>query len=152
MKKDGRLSGVLHIILHLAEAEGPMTSGRLAQAMKTNPVVVRRVMASLRERDFVASEKGHGGGWRLSCDLKTTSLRDVYDALGAPDCIALAHRDETPTCLVEQVVNAALSDAFEAAERLLLKRFEDISLANLSADFHTRFTTDKRRKGQMLHD
>lgn len=137
MKKDGRLSGVLHIILHLAQAAKPVTSERLAVAMKTNPVVVRRTLSDLRDRGIVSSEKGHGGGWQICCNLKTTSLLTVYDALGAPDCIALTHRDETSTCLVEQAVNTALSDAFEEAEKLLLTRLGQITLADLSANFHS---------------
>ncbi|WOF72728.1 Rrf2 family transcriptional regulator [Parvibaculaceae bacterium PLY_AMNH_Bact1] len=152
MKKDGRLSGILHIILHLAEAKEPVTSERLARTMNTNPVVVRRVMASLRGRGFVASTKGHGGGWRLSCDLEATSLRDIYDALGAPDCIALTHRNEAPSCLVEQTVNAALGDAFAEAEALLLRHFEHTTLAELSADFHTRFTALQNRKKETSLD
>ena len=62
MKRDSKLSGVLHALLHMAEMEGPVTSESLAMAMQTHPVVVRRVMAGLREAGFVSSAKGHGGG------------------------------------------------------------------------------------------
>ena len=66
MKRDSRLSGVLHVLLHMAEHEGPMTSETLANAMQTNPVVIRRAMSGLREACYVRSEKGHGGGWTLA--------------------------------------------------------------------------------------
>ena len=49
MKRDSRLSTVLHALLHMAEMDGPATSESLAQAMQTNPVVVRRLMAGLEE-------------------------------------------------------------------------------------------------------
>lgn len=49
----------------------------------------------------------------------------------------MGHRREEPTCLVEQAVNAALADAFRDAEALLLSRLGDVTLARLSADFHT---------------
>lgn len=62
MRRDGRLSGVLHVHLHMAEANGPVTSERLAMMMGINPVVVRRTMAGLRDLSLVASGKGHGGG------------------------------------------------------------------------------------------
>ena len=138
MKRDSRLSGVLHVLLHMAEHEGPMTSETLAKAMQTNPVVIRRVMAGLREAGYVRSEKGHGGGWTLACDLGAVTLRDVYNALGHPALLSIGNRTESPGCLVEQAVNAALSDAFREAEALLLARFETVTLAALSADFHTR--------------
>lgn len=36
-------SGVLHILLHMAELEEPVTSEDLSKMMDTNPVVVRRL-------------------------------------------------------------------------------------------------------------
>ncbi|MFL5542965.1 MAG: Rrf2 family transcriptional regulator [Longimicrobiaceae bacterium] len=141
MKRDSRLSGVLHVLLHMAEQRGPVTSEVLARAMDTNPVVIRRIMAGLRDQGYVRSEKGHGGGWTLACDLSRVTLRDVYTALGCPSLLAMGNRTEAPGCLVEQAVNAALDQAFHDAEALLLARFGEVTLAMLSADFHDRLVT-----------
>ncbi|ATY31112.1 Rrf2 family transcriptional regulator [Sphingomonas psychrotolerans] len=138
MRRDSRLSGVLHVLLHMAEQPGPATSETLARAMGTNPVVIRRIMAGLRDQGFVRSEKGHGGGWTVACDFEQVTLRDIYDALGKPELLAMGNRTEAPGCLVEQAVNAALGEAFDKAEALLLSEFGQITLAALSADFHTR--------------
>ncbi len=138
MKRDSRLSGVLHVLLHIAEVDGPVTSEAMANAMQTNPVVIRRIMAGLRDAGFVRSEKGHGGGWTIARDLAAITLRDIYDALGTPAVFAMGHRTKAPSCLVEQAVNAALNSAFEDAEALLLDRFGGVTLAQLSADFHAR--------------
>ncbi|GJE62619.1 Rrf2 family transcriptional regulator [Methylobacterium trifolii] len=138
MRRDSRLSGVLHVLLHMAEFDGSVTSERLAALMNTNPVVVRRLMGGLRDLGLVASEKGHGGGWTLVCDLDRVTLYDVYVALGSPGIFAMGHRSEEPACLVEKAVNGALGSAFEDAERLLLARFSDVTLGHLSADFHAR--------------
>jgi DNA-binding IscR family transcriptional regulator len=124
----------------MAEQSGPQTSETLARAMDTNPVVIRRIMAGLREHGLVHSEKGHGGGWTIACDLKTVTMRDIYDALGRPEVLAMGNRADAPGCLVEQAVNAALGQAFDDAETLLLRRFGEITLAQLSADFHARLT------------
>jgi DNA-binding IscR family transcriptional regulator len=136
MKRDSRLSGVLHVLLHMAELDRPATSEMLAKAMQTNPVVIRRIMAGLRERGYVRSEKGHGGGWTLACDLSRLTLRDVYKALGEPSLLAIGNRTESSGCLVEQAVNAALGQAFDEAEATLMSRFGAVTLAELSADFH----------------
>jgi DNA-binding IscR family transcriptional regulator len=138
MRRDSRLSGVLHVLLHLAEHEGPQTSEMLAKPMGTNPVVIRRIMAGLRDQGYVQSEKGHGGGWTLACDLSKVTLRDIYTALGSPSVLAIGNRTETPGCLVEQAVNAALGPAFHDAEALLLARLGEVTLAMLSADVHER--------------
>lgn len=134
MKRDSRLSGVLHVLLHMAESREPLTSEALARAMQTNPVVIRRIMAGLRQRGFVRSEKGHGGGWTLSCDLSQVTLLDIYEALGRPSLLAIGNRTESPGCLVERAVNAALDPAFQAAEALLLSRLGEVTLAMLGAD------------------
>lgn len=138
MKRDSRLSGVLHVLLHMAEAAGPVTSEVLATAMQTNPVIIRRIMAGLRDAGFVRSGKGHGGGWTIAKRLESISLRDVYTALGSPGLFALGNRSEEPDCLVEQAVNASLNQAFREAEALLLVHFGAVTLAELSADFHAR--------------
>ena len=140
MKRDSKLSGVLHALLHMAVMEGPVTSDTLAMAMQTNPVVVRRVMAGLREAGFVSSAKGHGGGWVLSCPLDAVTLGDIHQAVGSPALLAIGNRTESPGCIVEQAVNAALDDACREAEALLLERFNSITLADLSRDFHRRMT------------
>tara|TARA_R110000868_G_scaffold41729_4_gene142131 strand:+ start:2604 stop:3020 length:417 start_codon:yes stop_codon:yes gene_type:complete len=137
----------------MAEHEEPSTSETLARAMQTNPVVIRRILSGLRERGFVRSEKGHGGGWVLARDLGTITLRDVYDAIGAPTLIAIGNRTETPDCLVEQAVNAALADSFQQAEEMLLARFGDITLKMLHADFHARFARlSTKHKREHAHE
>jgi DNA-binding IscR family transcriptional regulator len=133
MKRDSRLSGVLHVLLHMAAHEEPVTSETLAGAMRTNPVVIRRILAGLREHGYVRSEKGHGGGWSLACDLASVSLRDIHAALGSPPLLALGNRTEAPGCAVEQAVNAVLGESLAAAEALLLARFGEVTLASLSA-------------------
>lgn len=133
----------------MAEHRGPVTSEVLAKAMHTNPVVLRRVMAGLRDQGFVRSEKGHGGGWTLACDLSQITLRDIYAALGSPILFGIGNRTDAPDCLVEQAVNAALDATLRDAETLLLARLGELTLAMLSADVRRRHlarTRSKKRK------
>jgi DNA-binding IscR family transcriptional regulator len=138
MKRDSRLSGVLHVLLHMAEHDGPVTSEVLARAMTTNPVVIRRILSGLREHGYVQSEKGHGGGWSLARDLASVTLRDIYTALGSPSLLAIGNRTESPGCIVEQAVNSALGESFDAAEAFLLARLGEVTLASLSASVRGR--------------
>lgn len=138
MKKDSKLSDILHILLHMAEADEPLTSATLAKMMRTNPVVIRRTLAGLREQGYVSSEKGHGGGWQLSCDLNTVTLRDIYMAVGSPAILAIGNRSESPGCLVEEAVNIAMNETYDQVEALLLARFSEVTLAQLSQHVHER--------------
>ncbi|MBV9787194.1 MAG: Rrf2 family transcriptional regulator [Chloroflexi bacterium] len=152
MKRDSRLSGVLHVLMHLSAASKPLTSEELAKAMHTNPVVVRRTMAGLREAGLVRSEKGHGGGWSVARDLEAMTLYDVYAAIGAPTPFALGNRTESPGCLVEQVVNESLDDAFKEAETILMARLRTVSLAALAVQFKHRLTAHNEHQGECVYD
>jgi DNA-binding IscR family transcriptional regulator len=121
-----------------------MTSEEMARFLDTNPVLVRRVLAGLRERGYISSNRGHGGGWSLTCDLAKVTLRDIYDAVGAPSLFAMGNRSEKTSCLVEQAVNAALGNAFDEAEALLIGQLGHVTLADLSRDFNRRFEESKR--------
>lgn len=123
-----------------------MTSDELGKCLGTNPVVVRRTMGLLRKAGIVASDRGHAGGWRITADLQAVTLRHLHDALGEPAVFAIGNRNETPECLVEQSVNAALDTAFQDAEALLLARFQDITLAQLAQDFARRFAERRQHK------
>jgi DNA-binding IscR family transcriptional regulator len=137
---------VLHILLHMAQHDGPLTSEHMAKAMETNPVVVRRIMGGLREHGFVVSEKGHGGGWSLSCKLSEVTLRHIYDALGCPPLLAIGNRTEAPGCAVEEAVNDTLGSSFRDAEALLLARLGDVTLEALSANVRARVAARGRGK------
>jgi len=60
MRRDSRLSGILDVLLHMAEVPGPLTSEALASAMQTDPAAVRRTMAGLHEAGFVRSRSSPG--------------------------------------------------------------------------------------------
>lgn len=152
MKRDSKLSGVLHVLLHMAEMQGPATSETLARAMNTNPVVVRRLMAGLRKAGFVASAKGHGGGWVLGCPLSAMTLGDVHAALGAPPFLSAGLRDEQSGCLVEQAVNTALGSAYAEAEALLVARLHGVKLSELARDFHVRMQARGLSREDLHHE
>ncbi|MGE0799969.1 MAG: Rrf2 family transcriptional regulator [Lautropia sp.] len=151
MRRDSKLSSVLHVLLHLAYSDRALTSEELARYLGTNPAVVRRVLGNLRELGYVDAVKGHGGGWSIACDLNRVTLHDIYRAVGSPSVFAMGNRVEHPTCLVEQAVNAALDSTFREAEALLNARLAGITLADLSADFNQRFA-QHRSQGAFAHE
>ena len=135
MRKDSRLSRMLHVLLHMARHDAPMTSETIGQMLGTNPVVVRRTMAGLRQAGYVRSEKGHGGGWTIALDLANVSLLDIHRALGGPRIFAIGNERANPDCAVEMVVNDAIEEALLEAEAMLVKRLANVSLAELARHF-----------------
>lgn len=135
MKSDQRLWRILHVLIHMSHTQKPMTSQAIAEMLNTNAVVVRRTMAGLREKNYVQSEKGHGGGWRLSCSLDQIRLLDVYLALGSPSIFAMGAANSGHGCLVEKAVNQAIDEVLQQARALLLERFGQITLSQIERDF-----------------
>jgi DNA-binding IscR family transcriptional regulator len=149
MKRDSRLSNILHALLHMAEHEQrcgrPMTSDMLATCLSTNPVVVRRTMAGLREQGLVVSEKGHGGGWRLARPLEAVTLGQVHAALGEPGLLPETPPVEAEGCLIEAAVNDALSDTYAAARARRAPRRDSNTRAARAADVSRRRAAPPQR-------
>ncbi|AZC30352.1 Rrf2 family transcriptional regulator, group III [Pseudomonas chlororaphis subsp. piscium] len=139
MRNDTRLSRMLHVLIHMDRHDSPATSETIAQMLGTNPVVVRRTMALLKEQGYVRSEKGHRGGWSLARALSEMTLLDIHQALGSSSIFAIGLSTDHPQCLVEQAVNTALSEVFDAAQALLVERLGKITLAQLAEDFEERY-------------
>ncbi len=144
MRRDSRLSRMLHVLIHMDRHTARMTSDTIAQMLGTNPVVVRRTMAGLRQRGYVKSEKGHGGGWQLARPLADVTLLDVYEAIGAPPLFAIGPSLDRPDCLVEQAVDEALDETLRQAETMLRQRLGSVTVADVAADFDSRVANAQR--------
>ncbi len=135
MRRDSKLSSTLHVLLHMAQSARPLTSEEIGAMLRTNPVVVRRTLAGLRDFGWVTSAKGHGGGWSLSADWGSLTLADVHRALGEPAMVLVGHRSDNPTCLIAQAVQGALDEAIREADAVLMAKLSTITLAYLAAEF-----------------
>ncbi|HBO71608.1 Rrf2 family transcriptional regulator [Acinetobacter venetianus] len=135
MRTDSKLSRMLHVLLHMARNNKTYTSDEIAQMLSTNPVVIRRTMAGLKKAGFIHSEKGPKGGWSLVEDLSKITLFDIYNAVGEPTIFAMGNERVNPDCAVERVVNAALDDAMNQAQTILLTQLKATTLADLALEF-----------------
>lgn len=142
--KSRRLSLALHVLVHLADRDGPMTSEDLAACVRTNPVVIRRTLATLREAGLVRSVAGHGGGWSLARGADHISIGEVCTAMGERLLFAVDLALETG-CSIETAVTGALDEFIRDAEAQMLERLGRISIASLAAQAqHTRATRRKK--------
>ncbi len=132
MNRDGRFSRVLHVMIHMALRDRVMSSTEIAKMLTTNPVVVRRMLAGLRDGGFVETSKGPGGGWRVVKSLDAMTLRDIFDALDRPGINAGGTSQDHPGCPVEAAVNVALADVDDAVTDMMLTRYAAITLADIA--------------------
>lgn len=135
MRKDSRLSRMLHVLVHMQQLQHAVTSEQLALMLHTNPVVVRRTMALLREQGYVSAVKGHGGGWTLAKPLQQITLLDIHRSLSESSLFTIGLTDEHNNCPIEQAVNLAIDDVLQEAEALVLQRFAEVTLDKLAVGF-----------------
>lgn len=134
MAQDVRLARLLHVLIHMHLRGGSTSSTILAQMLHTNPVVVRRTMAALRDVGYVASTGGRGGGWNLTRALDEITVHDVHVAISSASVFAFGPAEDNPQCPVEAVVNRFVGEAQHAAEQALLERLQGKRLSTLAAE------------------
>jgi len=128
MKRNSRLSLALHTLGHMAgDPDRVRKSADIAAHAGTNPVVVRRVLGSLREAGLLVSEGGHSGGWRLARSPKEITLADVYLALD--ERLAPAEADDaTHDCKVAHAFHHRVSSVMAEVERSLVKKLGETTI------------------------
>jgi len=131
MRQDGRLARMIHVLVHMGLLGGRETSERIAQMLNTNPVVVRRTMALLRQHRIVESEGGRGGGWSLVRPLAEITILDVQRALQGETILDAPLSNDHPSCPVERATNGKLQLAFQSAEQTLEREFQTVTLAEI---------------------
>ncbi|MBN3818427.1 Rrf2 family transcriptional regulator [Paraburkholderia sp. Se-20369] len=140
MQLDTRLARLLHVLVHMHLRGGTTTSETIAQMLRTQPSLVRRTMAALREAGYVESIAGPGGGWMLCCELGDLTARDIYAAIAHKSAFAIGAAEDNPACPVESAVNRFLDDALSSAEDELLRRLAKMRLSDIAR--HVKAPTD----------
>jgi len=110
-----------------------MSSTEIAEMLSTNPVVVRRLLAGLRESGLMEVTKGRSGGWRVAKPLDQISMRAVFDALGQPGMSEAHETRDHPGCPVEAAVNQTLTKVEAEAAVLTLKLYEGMTLEQIAS-------------------
>lgn len=132
MTSNSRYTVAIHILTLLAFC-GPeaQTSEFIAGSVNTNPVVIRRLLASLREARLVASQGGPGGGWRLLREPGAISLGQIFRAVEGSALFPLHAAEPNPCCPVGKHIQEALAGIFQGALAALEGNLDQTSLADL---------------------
>ncbi|HEY0715066.1 MAG TPA: Rrf2 family transcriptional regulator [Polyangia bacterium] len=132
MNASSRYTVALHVLTLLAhDGEEALTSEFIAGSVDTNPVVIRRVLAALRDAKLVTSQPGPGGGWLLLRSAKGITLRDVYRAVEADPLFGLHSGTPNPRCPVGGRIQALLLRRYEEARLALEKDLERTTIEDL---------------------
>jgi len=97
MKSSCRFAMAVHVLAVLAYKEGdPVTSSCLAGSVNTNPVIIRRLLLSLKRARLIDTRKGVGAGSRLTRAPQRINLAEIYRAVETHDAFKSPARK--PSC------------------------------------------------------
>jgi Rrf2 family protein len=104
---------------------------RLARSLKTNPVVVRRLLKLLEARGLVAIRQGRHGGVTLNRDPKHITLQDVREAVDDGGGFFAFRERGNARCPVNQAMKNLLTPVFAAADAAVADALKHTRLAAL---------------------
>ena len=137
MNTNQRFAVSVHILTLLAASDDPLTSEAIAESVDTNPVVIRRTMAGLREHGLVGSRSGVNGGWHLLRAPDKIGLCEIYRGLEQENVLAM-HTHPNKKCRVGAHIRDALSEAFTSAQMEMEKALGNFTVANILEDVLAR--------------
>lgn len=134
---DQKFSVAVHIMTVLAhekcENGNLYTSEQLARSIRTNPTVVRRLIARLVEAGVLKSYKGKSGGVELAKCPSEISLEDIYEAVTERTLLHSPVRKAHKPCAVSCSMGKLMSGVIEGFEENSKKYLAGISLQDLAA-------------------
>ena len=80
---DSSFNLAVHALICLSHSGRSLSSEALAENICTNPTRVRRVLAGLKKAGMVETREGLDGGYRLTADPATLSLRHAKCCSGS---------------------------------------------------------------------
>lgn len=135
MSTNSRFAVAIHTLAFLAFLEQrqaePVSSDVVAQSVNTNPVVIRRLLGTLRDAKLVTSQPGSGGGWRLMRSAGDISLCEIYAAVKEGPLFAQPPRSPDPHCMIGRHVQQALGGFLEAAEQTMQQSLAQVTVADV---------------------
>ena len=134
MAQNCRFAFAVHVLSSLAlHPEGAMNSDQLAQTVNTNPVVIRRLLLDLREAGLIETQRGPGGGAKLSRGAKDISLAQIFQGVSGEFQLFGEHPNEpSPGCCVGRGIKAVLESVAQKAARCVEEQYAAMSLQDVA--------------------
>lgn len=131
---DQKFSVSVHIMTALAYSKDELvTSEYLASSIRTNPTVVRRLLAKLVDAGLLESFKGKAGGVRLSKAAKEITLKEIYTAVCEKKLVATSDKEPVKQCAVSCSMKKIMEDVVDGIERQSMDYLSKIRLHELTS-------------------
>ncbi len=132
MRTSCRFAMAVHVLALLSCKESRRgTSESLAASVKTNPVVIRRLLQSLQAAGLVETQKGAGAGSRLVRCPSEITLAEIYRALETEALFFLPLREASQECPVGERIKNVLIPIFASVGRAIESELGKTTLADI---------------------
>ena len=118
----------VHIVAMLAYSGETLDSRTIATSIKTNPVVVRRLLLALRKAGLISTITGKNGGATLAKPPNQISLLDIFEAVQSRDLIAPNRRNALKRCPVSCSMKGIMVEVSQGSERAIRKHLGGVTL------------------------
>lgn len=135
MSGNSRFPVAVHILTSLAYDEREwVSSPMLARSVRTNPVVIRRLLSRLHRAGLVEAHPGKSGGVRLARQPESITLLDVFRAVEGGSPFLLPDKPENKACPVSCVMKKLLATVLAETNRAISHSLEKVRLSDLVRD------------------
>ncbi|MBR2067405.1 MAG: Rrf2 family transcriptional regulator [Solobacterium sp.] len=146
MQITSRFTIAVHALafIDLFQDKQRVTSNVLANSIQANPVIIRTVLAKLKDAGIIDARQGSGGS-RLAKPLEDISLYDIYKAVDTVDETGLFHFHENPhpKCIVGGNIHAALDDKLQRVQDTMEAELRNITMADVIHDLEKEINQKK---------
>ncbi|MFJ8810468.1 Rrf2 family transcriptional regulator [Streptomyces sp. NPDC102490] len=138
MSANSRMTVAVHVLTWMAlvhdRGRDVVTSDQIATSVATNPVVIRRSLADLREAGLVTVRHGAGAGWTLARAADSIALLDVFSAVHDEPLFALHRGTPNQACPIGRGIRPTLRGVYADAEEAVRREFAGVTIADVLRD------------------
>jgi Rrf2 family protein len=134
MAANSRMASAVQILCVIAYKGPDSTNSEvIARSLRTNPVVVRRLLKNMQHAGLVGIRPGKDGGVHLVRPPDDITLDEVHRAVETETAVFALRRDGNPSCEVNARMKDLLTPIFEATDTAVETTLRQTTLGSLVA-------------------
>jgi Rrf2 family protein len=129
---NSRFAIAVHTLALMASSkEKPLKSETIACYVRTNPVVIRRILSELGKAELVESQPGASGGSRLRMPPEEISLWKIYKAVETNTAFEVHQPASEGLCKVTSNIQCVLIGIQNRLDKAICQTLRGLTLANV---------------------